>query len=437
MKISIFGLGYVGTVLSACFANAGHRVIGVDPDEKKVDLVNGGQSPVIETGLDRLVARAAREGWLRATGDSESAVLETEISMVCVGTPSTMSGDADLSDVRHACQGIGRALRKKQPYHLVVIRSTLLPGTTRNVVIPALQQTSGRIAGRDFGVAVNPEFMRESSAIHDFYNPSKTVIGSSSPGDGKTLADLYNHLPGPMIQTSIDVAEMLKYADNAFHALKITFANEIGRICKRLDIDSSGVMEIICQDKKLALSPAYLKPGFAYGGSCLPKDLRALTRLARIKNVPVPILDAISASNTRQIQNAAEWIKTKCRHRIGMLGIAFKTGTDDLRESPLVLLAKSLLREGYDLKIYDAFVSPSRLIGSNLKYIQEQIPHFSELLAGSISEVLEHSEAIVVGHENPEYFAAVSALTPARPIIDLTATSTQFMPAPIERTSAA
>ena len=276
MKISIFGLGYVGAVLSGCFAKSSHSIIGVDTDLTKVDLINGGKSPIIETDLEPLIAAGASVGKIRATTEHESAVLETDISMICVGTPSGKAGDLDLSFVTRVCENIGKVLQKKSGHHLVVVRSTMLPGSVKGTVVPALEKSSGKKASKDFGVAINPEFLRESSAVHDFYNPPKTVIGALTPRDGEIVAGLYKGLPGPVIQTSIETAEMVKYVDNVFHALKITFANEIGSICKPLGVDAHEVMRIYCEDRKLNISPAYFKPGFAFGGSCLPKDLRAL-----------------------------------------------------------------------------------------------------------------------------------------------------------------
>ncbi|MFN7140434.1 MAG: nucleotide sugar dehydrogenase, partial [Limisphaerales bacterium] len=340
MKISIFGLGYVGAVISGCFAKGGHQVIGVDTDRTKVDLINSGKSPIIETGLDELISEGVKNGSIRATTDSEAAVLESDITMICVGTPSRNTGDLDLTFINRVCEDIGKVLAKKPTRHLVVTRSTMLPGSMAGTVIPALERSSGKKAGEGFGIAINPEFLRESSAVADFYNPPKTVVGSLLREDGEVVAKLYEGLPGPMIHTKLETAEMVKYVDNVFHALKITFANEIGAVCKSMNIDAHEVMGIFCQDKKLNLSPAYLKPGFAYGGSCLPKDLRALNRLARSRDVVVPMLNGIAQSNEQQIATAVQLIREKNKKKIGILGFAFKAGTDDLRESPIVTLAE-------------------------------------------------------------------------------------------------
>lgn len=426
MKISVFGLGYVGAVISACFAKDGHNIIGVDTDATKVDLINSGKSPIVENGLDELIAAGVNAGSIQATSDHEFAVLETEISMLCVGTPSKANGDLDLTYVARVCENIGKILKGKTRYHLVVVRSTMLPGSVNGTVIPALEKSSGKRAGIDFGVAINPEFLRESSAIHDFYNPPKTVIGSMSKKDADIVASLYKGLPGPLIQTRIEVAEMVKYVDNVFHALKITFGNEIGSICKQLNVDSHEVMEIFCQDKKLNLSPAYLKPGFAFGGSCLPKDLRALNRMAKSKDVSVPVLSAINDSNEQQIKNAIELIREKEKKRIGILGFAFKAGTDDLRESPIVTLAELLLGKGYDLKLYDGHVSLARLLGANRRYIEQHIPHISRLMVESISDVIAHAEVIIIGNQNQEFFEALSRLNAHQSVIDLTPNSKKF-----------
>jgi GDP-mannose 6-dehydrogenase len=420
MNISIFGLGYVGTVLCGCFAKSGHTIIGVDTDATKVDLINSGKSPIIEQEIEPLIAAGVSAGKIHASTEHEKAVLETEVSMVCVGTPSGRAGDLDLSFVRRVCENIGKALREKSTYHLVVIRSTMLPGSVKGTVIPTLEESSGKIAGKDFGVAINPEFLRESSAVHDFYNPPKTVIGAMSPKDGETIASLYAGLPGPIIQTSLETAEMVKYVDNVFHALKITFANEIGAICKSLGIDSHEVMRIFCEDKKLNLSSAYFKPGFAFGGSCLPKDLRALTRLAHVKDVATPLLSSILPSNEQQIKNAVEWIREKRKKKIGVLGFAFKAGTDDLRESPIVTVIETLLGKGYDLRIYDSYVSLAKLVGANRRYIEEHIPHISRLMVESIEELLDQSDIIVIGNDNPEFFSALMKLKRDQFVLDMT-----------------
>jgi GDP-mannose 6-dehydrogenase len=423
MNISIFGLGYVGAVVSACLAKGGHKVVGVDTDAAKVGLINAGRTPIIEPELEAMIAEGVKSGRLSATTDAAAAIVQTEVSLLCVGTPSKATGELDLTFVDRVCESIGRELAKKPAYHLVVARSTMLPGSIRGTVIPALERGSGKKAGRDFGVAVNPEFMRESTAVQDFYNPPKTVIGALSPADGEKVAALYAGLPGPVIHTKIETAEMVKYVDNIFHALKITFANEIGTVCKPLGVDAHEVMGIFCQDRKLNISPAYFKPGFAFGGSCLPKDLRAMNRLAHTRDVAVPLLNAIAASNEQQVRNAFEWIQAQGRRRVGILGFAFKAGTDDLRESPLVTLAETLLGKGYDLRLHDNCVSLARLTGANRRYIEGHIPHISKLMVESVAELVRHAELIVVGNLNEEFFAALENLKPEQAVLDLTPNS--------------
>ncbi|MEW6304439.1 MAG: nucleotide sugar dehydrogenase [Verrucomicrobiota bacterium] len=423
MNISIFGLGYVGAVLTGCFARDGHRIIGVDTDSTKVGLINDGKSPIIEKDLPELIAGGVKAGFVSATTDAQAAVLTTEMSMICVGTPSRPSGELDLTYVVRVCENIGAALKQKADYHLVVVRSTMLPGSVESTVIPALEKTSGKRCGTDFGVAINPEFLRESTAVHDFYHPPKTVVGAASKQDAETIGSLYARLEAPFIHTSLRVAEMVKYADNCFHALKITFANEIGLLCKELGVDSRAVMDIFCQDRKLNLSPAYLRPGFAYGGSCLPKDLRAINRLAVVKDVNVPVLGSIAASNEHQIQNALRLIASKGKRKIGVLGFAFKGGTDDLRESPVVTLIEALIGKGCDVRLYDSYVSLARLVGANRRYIEQHIPHISRLMVDSVAEVIQHSELVVIGNENDEFYQAIERLGPDGIIIDLTATT--------------
>lgn len=423
MNISIFGLGYVGAVLTGCLAKGGHRVIGVDTDASKVELVNRGCSPIIEKDLEPLIKQGLEKRLVSATTDGAAAVKQTEMSLVCVGTPSSRHGDLDLTFIRRVCDDIGKALKSKSAYHIVVVRSTMLPGSVRGTVIPALEGSSGKKAGKDFGVAINPEFLRESTAVYDFYNPPKTVIGVLSERDADLVANLYKNLSAPLIKTGFETAEMVKYVDNVFHALKITFANEIGSICKPLGVNAYEVMDIFCQDRKLNLSPAYLKPGFAFGGSCLPKDLRAITRLARAMDVVVPLLDSLAVSNEQRIRDALHLIQEKGLRRIGIMGFAFKAGTDDLRESPLMTLTEALLGKGYDLRLYDSSVSLARLMGSNRRYLEAHIPHFSRLMVDSIDELIAHAEVIVIGNENDEFFAALAKLSEKRFIIDLTARS--------------
>lgn len=420
VKLSIFGLGYVGTVVAACLARDGHTVVGVDTDPGKVQLVNEGHSPIVESLVEELISTGVRSGRIKATLDAHEAVLGSELSMICVGTPSRSTGDLDLTYVRRVCDSIGSALAEKSEYHMVVARSTMLPGSLEGTIIPALEQSSGKQAGTDFGVAINPEFLREGSAVHDFDHPPKTVIGAASRRDADLVAALYSNLGAPLIRTSIRTAEMVKYADNAFHAVKVTFANEIGAFCKALAIDGREVMEIFCQDTKLNISAAYLRPGFAYGGSCLPKDLRAIDRLAQALALDLPMLHAIPNSNERQIRAAVQRVLATGQRRIGVLGFAFKGGTDDLRESPMVALIEALIGKGCDMKLYDSSVSLARLVGANRRYIEQHIPHISRLMVDSPDEIVSHSEVILVGNQSDEFFPSLERLSPAQVVIDLT-----------------
>jgi GDP-mannose 6-dehydrogenase len=347
MNISIFGLGYVGCVSGACLASLGHNVIGVDSNQSKVDMVNQGISPIVEQDIDNLIKSVVKRETFSATSDWASAVKQSDMALVCVGTPQRSNGSIDLSSVTRVSEHLAKALRARHGYFLVVIRSTVLPGTVDQTVIPILEQHSGRTVGKDFGVCMNPEFLREGSSIHDFFHPPKTVIGQYDHKSGDLLAELYKHIDSPVVRTQIKIAEMLKYTDNSFHALKVTFANEIGNICKRFNIDSHKVMDIFCMDTKLNLSPYYLKPGFAFGGSCLPKDLRAITYEARRLDLDTPVLNAILESNKKQILKAVDKLIQFKGHRLGFLGLSFKGGTDDLRESPLVELIETMIGKGF------------------------------------------------------------------------------------------
>ena len=419
MKISVFGLGYVGSVATACFARDGHRVIGVDTDPYKADLVNRGVSPLVEKNLSEMLAEGVHAGTISATTDQRKAVLQTDLSLICVGTPSQPTGDLDLTSVIRVCETIGEALKNKSTRHLVVARSTMLPGSVEDSVIPTLERSCGKSAGAGFGVAINPEFLRESSAIHDFYHPPKTVIGALDEADARTVARLYEKIDAPLFLTSIKTAEMIKYTDNIFHALKVVFGNEIGLICKQMGVNSDEVMEIFCQDRKLNLSRAYLKPGFAFGGSCLPKDLRAILRLAGARDIEVPVLAAIGFSNDSLVRRAAKLVLSKGRRRIGVMGFAFKGGTDDLRESPVLTLIEILLGKGCNLKVYDRQVSLSRLIGANRRYVEEHLPHIAALMVESLEELVNHAELIVIGNYDDRFVDAVQALEPNQLVIDL------------------
>lgn len=419
MKISIFGLGYVGAVSAGCLASDGHDVVGVDPNQTKVDLINRGIAPIIEKDIGEMVAKAVADGKLRATQDVREAVMATEISLICVGTPSQLNGNLDLSYVRRVCEQIGEVLREKDGFHVVVARSTMLPGSMRNVVIPALEQCSGKRAGVDFGVCNNPEFLREGTAVYDYYNPPKTVIGETDHEAGDMLVRLYEKLDAPLIRTDVETAEMVKYTDNTWHALKVAFANEIGNICKATGIDGHKVMEIFCQDTKLNLSPYYLKPGFAFGGSCLPKDVRALTYKARSLDLDLPVLNAILPSNQRQVQKGLDMILAHGKRKIGVLGFAFKAGTDDLRESPLVDVIESLIGKGYDLRLYDKNVNLATLTGANRDFILNHIPHISRLMVDSMDEVLAFAEVIVIGNGAAEFRNIFEQLKPGQVVVDL------------------
>lgn len=419
MNICVFGMGYVGVVAAGCLAEDGHFVMGVDPNPVKVDLVNTGVSPIVEKDIGEMVARHAASGSLRATIDVREAVLASDISLVCVGTPSQLNGSLDLRYVRKVCEEIGIALRDKSDFHVVVARSTMLPGTMRDVVIPTLEEYSGKIAGKDFGVCNNPEFLREGTAVYDYRNPPKTVIGETDERSGDVLASLYAGLDAPLIRTSVETAEMVKYADNVWHATKVAFANEIGNICKGVGIDSHQVMEIFCKDIKLNLSPYYMKPGFAFGGSCLPKDVRALTYKARALDIDVPLLNSLLPSNELQVERGLKMIVDKGSRKIGVLGFSFKAGTDDLRESPLVEVIERLIGKGYDLCLYDRNVSIAALTGANRDYILNHIPHISRLMVQSMDEVLAHAEVIVIGNGAAEFKGVLSKLRPGQVVVDL------------------
>src|SRR5687767_13075251 len=419
MNVSVFGLGYVGSVSAASFAADGHTVVGVDVNADKVASLNEGRSPIVEKGLDELIRDNAANGRLRATTSTKEAVDATELSLICVGTPSRRNGSLDLSYLERVCEQIGEALADKDDYHVVVVRSTVLPGTTHGVVIPALERTSGLEYGTGFGVTVNPEFLREGTAIHDFRNPPMTLIGHNYKSDAQPTEALYTKVGAEIVTTSIRTAEMIKYASNTWHALKVCFANEVGNLCKRLDIDSHEVMDIFCRDEKLNLSSYYMKPGFAFGGSCLPKDVRAMQYRAKEVDLDMPVIQSILGSNQLQIQHAINQVIDTGKKRIGLLGFSFKAGTDDLRESPIVILAEALLGKGYSLCIYDRNVSIARLVGANKDYINKQIPHLSSLLTETIDEVIEKSDVLVVGNGSPEFSHALKRTRPDQTVIDL------------------
>ncbi|OAD21556.1 UDP-glucose 6-dehydrogenase [Candidatus Thiomargarita nelsonii] len=403
MRISVIGLGYVGTVSAACLAQDGHHVMGVDLSQTKVDLINKGQSPIIEPEIGDIIPKLVQQGQLTATTDVTDAILRTDISLICVGTPSRANGSLDLTYVERVCKQIGTALRKSSSFQVVVARSTMLPGTMRNMVIPTLEKHSGKKAGKEFGVCNNPEFLREGTAVYDFYHPPKTVIGEVGSRSGEILASLYKGLDAPEILVDIETAEMVKYTDNVWHALKIGFANEIGNLCKAFGVDSHKVMDIFCHDTKLNLSPYYLKPGFAFGGSCLPKDVRALIYKGRCLDLELPILNAILPSNELQVERGLNMIMNKGNKKVGLFGLSFKAGTDDMRESPLISIVERLLGKGFDIRIFDENVNIASLVGANRDYILNHIPHIYDLMDESMDAVLEHAETVVIGNNAKEF----------------------------------
>jgi GDP-mannose 6-dehydrogenase len=418
-NVSVFGLGYVGSVTAACLAHQGHRVVGVDSNAAKTESLELGRSPIIEKGLDELIASARKESRLRATTDAASAVLQSEISLICVGTPSQPNGKLDLTHIRNVCREIGQVLRQSDKFHSVVLRSTVLPGTTENVVVPILEESAGKRSGVDFAVCYNPEFIREGTAVSDFFEPPFTVLGASDQSHLSPLRDVYEGVNGRVFETSLAGAEMVKYACNSFHALKVGFANELGTLCKAFGVNTQAVSEIFVSDTRLNISAAYLSPGFAFGGSCLPKDLRALTYGAKELDIQLPLLASILPSNTQHIERAVESVlRTKLR-KIGVLGLSFKAGTDDLRESPLVQLIKRLLGEGLEIRIWDREVSLGNLIGSNRQYIQEVIPHIGSLLRPTLEEVIQTTDVVLIGTKAIDQEVLQGLLRADQTVIDL------------------
>jgi GDP-mannose 6-dehydrogenase len=418
-SVSIFGLGYVGSVTGACLARLGHRVLGVDINPEKVMILESGHSPIVEPGLQDIVAYENKACRLHATTDTKSAVLHSEISLICVGTPSQRNGKLDLSHIDRVCHEIGEALRQKNEFHLVVLRSTILPGTTESVIIPILEAASGKRAGSDFAVCFNPEFIREGTAVADFFEPPFTVLGAAKSCHLAGLRDLYDGLPGRVFETSLAAAEMVKYACNAFHAVKVGFANELGTLCKSLGVNTQAVTEIFTSDVRLNISPAYLSPGFAFGGSCLPKDLRALIYRAKELDLNLPLLGEVLPSNVCHIERAVEAVLRMNIRKVGVLGLSFKSGTDDLRESPLVQLIKRLIGEGLELRIWDRDVSLGRLMGSNRQYIEEVIPHIGSLLCSTVEEVVQTVDLVLIGTRavNPQVLSDL--LRKEQAVIDL------------------
>ncbi|MBU1285187.1 MAG: UDP-glucose/GDP-mannose dehydrogenase family protein [Gammaproteobacteria bacterium] len=424
MRISIFGLGYVGAVCAGCLSARGHHVIGVDISANKIDLINNGKSPIVEPGLEVLLQQGLASGNLRGTTDVADAVLNSDVSFICVGTPSKKNGDLELNYIEGVCREIGLAMRGKTERHTVVVRSTVLPGTAKNVVLPILQDCSGKQAGVDFGLAVNPEFLRESTAIKDYDFPPMTVIGELDQASGDLLEAIYSELDAPIIRKSIDVAEMIKYTCNVWHATKVTFANEIGNIAKAAGVDGRDVMDVICQDHKLNLSKYYMKPGFAFGGSCLPKDVRALSYRAGAMDVDAPLIGSLMRSNAIQVQNAFDIIAGYDKRKVALLGLSFKAGTDDLRESPLVELAEMLIGKGYDLSIFDRNVEYARVYGANKDYIESKIPHVSSLLSSDFDAVVDNADIIVLGNSDMHFAPLAQQALHGKHVVDLVG----FMP---------
>jgi len=420
--LSVFGLGYVGCVSAACFAKSGHSVLGVDVNQSKVDLINAGKATIVEQGIGDLVQAMVQEGRLVATTEVVKAIRETAVSLVCVGTPSLPNGNIDLQYVERVCEEIGSALRHKAARHTVVIRSTVLPGTIERTLIPILERASGKRAGEGFGIGSNPEFLREGTSIKDFYDPPFTLIGAADAESSDTVAALYGHLPAPLFVTTIPVAEIVKYACNAFHGLKVGFANEVGNVCKALGIDSHEVMRIFCEDRKLNIAPTYLKPGLAFGGSCLPKDLRALVYKAKVMDVDTPLLRGLLESNRQQLLRALEMIRATGARRIAVLGMAFKAGTDDVRESPVVALIEQLLGKGYDIAVYDRDVTEGNLTGANRAFIEREVPHIWSLVRPTIDDTVRDADAIIIGNATPEFGALDETLLEGKIVIDLVRT---------------
>lgn len=419
MRITVLGLGYVGCVSAACLAREGHAVIGVDVNPQKVNVVGSGRSPIVEPGLDEIMAEAVAAGKLTATLNSEEAIRSSDVSMICVGTPSNSNGSLDLSYVEKVCRDIGKALAGKPDYHVVVVRSTVLPGTVRELVIPILEQHSGKQAGTHFGVAMNPEFLREGSAIGDYYDPGLILVGELDQRSGDVVERVYEAVDARCVRESLETAEVVKYANNAFHAVKVAFANEIGNFCKAHGVDGREVMHFLCQDHRLNISPAYLKPGFAFGGSCLPKDLRALLYRAQERNVDCLVLSAVLPSNEAQIQRAFKLVEKTGLKKVGILGLSFKAGTDDVRESPMIPLIKTLIERGYRVRVFDEQIELTNLIGSNRAFLEREIPHVASVICSSLGEVLGESEVVVVANASSTFCEVPRLIREGQVLIDL------------------
>jgi GDP-mannose 6-dehydrogenase len=417
MRVSVFGLGYVGCVSAACFARAGHQVVGVDVNPDKVNAINAGASPIVEPGLEALIGQVVRSGRLRATGSADDAVEASDLALICVGTPGQANGRLQVAALANVAEAIGRAARDRVPDFTVVLRSTVLPGTTDEVLLPRLAAGSGG-SGR-FRIAVNPEFMREGSSLQDFAQPPFTLVGSADAAAVAAVRSLYAGVMAPFLHTDVRSAEMVKYVSNAFHALKVCFANEVGDLCAALGADAHEVMRIFLSDRKLSVSEAYLRPGFAFGGSCLPKDLRALLYAARGADLFPPLLGAILPANQLQVERAVEAVLATGKRRVGLVGLSFKDRTDDLRESPLVALAEALIGKGCDLRILDGNVALARLVGANRQFIAEQIPHIAPLMCDRVDDLLAHAEVLVIGNHGEDAALALDNVGPQHVVVDL------------------
>ena len=419
MKIAICGLGYVGSVSAACLAAAGHQVTGVEIEPQKLALLRSGRSPVTEPDLDDWLGKAVAAGSLRITDDTAQAVRESDVTLICVGTPSRRNGSLDSTYLERVLEQIGRALSGTSAYHVVAVRSTLLPGVLASQLIPLLEQASGRKVGSDIGVCVNPEFLREGSAIKDFQNPPFTVIGETDRRAGDVLLGLYAHLTAPVHRVRPDEASMVKYASNAFHALKVAFANEMGAVSQHLGIDGRQVMRIFCEDADLNISPRYLKPGFGFGGSCLPKDLRALNYVAKATDLATPLLSSVLPSNETHIRRVVDTVLDSGKRRVALLGLSFKNGSDDLRESPFVTLAEALIGKGLSLRVCDPDVALGQLVGRNRAYIDEKLPHVAQLMDGDWEKLAAEADVVIVGKRIGDTQRLAKVLRPEQLVIDL------------------
>jgi len=417
-SVSIFGLGYVGCVSAGCLAKLGHTVVGVDLNADKVAMVNAGRPTIVEADVDELIASQHASGRLSATTDAAAAVGDTNVSLICVGTPSDETGHPDLGAMLNVAGQIGHALAPKSGFHTVVIRSTVPPGTAARVE-QAIAEASGKQAGEDFAVVGNPEFLREGSSVADYFDPQYTVVGTDNPAARRVLHELYAGIDAPILDVPRSVAEMIKYASNTFHALKVVFANEVAAVCKPFGIDSHAVMDLLCADKRLNISPAYLKPGFAFGGSCLPKDLRGINAFARDRGLDVPLLSSIARSNGLHVERALALILAAGDKRVGMLGLAFKGGTDDLRESPVVELLERLLGKGCELTIHDDSVTVTRLVGANKRFIDERFPHLVRHMVDDLDQLAERAGVIVVSQKTPEYARFARTMLADHLVVDL------------------